>query len=209
MPICKTIIVNDSTTVKVWRITESISDLLTDLQLSEYSKTKLERLKHESAKKCFLSARRLLLDFGINDSNLFYNEDGKPFLKNGRYVSITHSKDIVAVVVSDLDVGVDVQDYSEKLLKVKSKFIGVERLYLKEDFSLDIKRLTMIWTVKEALFKANGKKGLNFRDDFMVLPFTEDSEKSIGWILNKCIPVKFNVSFFNIEDFSLSVVLKN
>ena len=91
---------------------------------------------------------------------------------------------------------------------MKSKFIGVESVYLEDDLSLETKRLVMIWTVKEALYKANGKKGLNFRDDFMVLPFTADAEKSIGWVLNETVPVKFNISFFNVEDFSLSIATK-
>ncbi len=64
--------------------------------------------------------------------------------------SLTHSNNIVAVAISDsFDVGVDVEMFSERILKLKS--------YFNENLDDNVELLTLKWTEKESLYKANIK----------------------------------------------------
>ncbi len=57
----------------------------------------------------FLSVRRLIAEFGYSDVDLLYDEHGKPHLEDGKYISITHSFNFCAVIVSDFKVGIDIE----------------------------------------------------------------------------------------------------
>lgn len=63
--------------------------------------------------------------------------------------SLSHSKNIVAVSISDFNVGIDVEECSRKLLKVKNKFLLSDN---NEELSLDL--LAKLWTEKECKYKA-------------------------------------------------------
>jgi 4'-phosphopantetheinyl transferase len=62
--------------------------------------------------------------------------------------SLSHSNNIVAVSISDANVGVDVERCSEKLLKVKGKLLDNKL----ENCSVDL--LAKLWTEKESKYKA-------------------------------------------------------
>ena len=101
MPLYKTISPNSQTIVKVWKILESYNDLLKPLTLKPESLKRVLGMKSELHQRGFLSVRHLLREFGYTDYDLFYDENGKPHLKDGKHISITHSFMFSAVVVSD------------------------------------------------------------------------------------------------------------
>lgn len=92
--------------------------------------------------------------FGIAEPRhrLCHRSDGAPFLLNSsRHVSVSHSRQAVAVALSsDGPVGIDVESYSPKLERVAGRF-------LTHDEQLDVGRssncLIRAWTFKEAAFK--------------------------------------------------------
>jgi phosphopantetheinyl transferase len=45
---------------------------------------------------------------GYTDFDLYYDELGKPHLKDDKYISITHSHNFSAIIVSDA-VGIDIE----------------------------------------------------------------------------------------------------
>lgn len=95
----------------------------------------------------------------IGTSELSYSlADGKWFDKSGKVkFSLSHSNNIVAVAIStDYNVGVDVEMCSSKILKIKSKF-NIEDC----TESQLIDRLTLLWTEKESLFKADSLGKVN------------------------------------------------
>ena len=77
--------------------------------------------------------------------------------------SFAHSNEIVAVAISDGDVGVDVEKCSEKILKLKDK--------LTNTFSSlpIIEALTFEWTRRESLFKSKTGKNYYYKKIFDVL----------------------------------------
>ncbi len=128
--------------------------------ISDYRKTKLNSYKFEQDKKlCLLST--LLLDhalkkYGFEEKHMKYstNAYGKPFFINAAlYFSISHSGDYAMVVISDKQIGCDIQQIKEVNIKIADRFFSpAEQEYIKntDDFF-------KIWTLKESLIKAVGK----------------------------------------------------
>ena len=153
MPLFKTIEANSQTTVKIWKIDESYDDLMQPLTLKTNTLERVLGMKSVLHQRGFLSVRHLLREFGYTDADLFYDENGKPHLKDGRHISITHSFNFSGVVVSDLKVGIDIEKQRKKISIIAHKFISYEFDYLIESDSTYIRKLTTIWCVKESLYK--------------------------------------------------------
>jgi len=86
MPLYKTIHPNSQTTVKIWKITESYKDLMQSIDLKPKSLERVLDMKSEMHQRGFLSVRRLLMEFGYTDIELHYDDNGKPYLKDGNYI---------------------------------------------------------------------------------------------------------------------------
>ena len=109
MPIYKTIYPNKYTTIYVWKIVESYDDLFESINLNELSKKRLSGMRSVLHQRGFLSVRHLLKRAGYTDFDLYYNEYGKPLLKDKKHISITHSFQFSAIIVSKTDVGIDIE----------------------------------------------------------------------------------------------------
>lgn len=107
----------------------------------------------------------ILRDNNIYDYNVYYNEYGKPYLDNGLYFNISHSKNVIVCVISDREVGIDIEylRYSDSV--IRKCFNDKERVV-----SLNNKEIfTIIWTIKESYVKLLGiglEYGLNNVDSF-------------------------------------------
>ena len=183
MPLYKSISVNTQTTVKIWKIEESYDDLIAPLDLKSNSLERVLGMKSELHQRGFLSVRMLLAEFGYIDEDLVYDTFGKPHLKDGKYISITHSYTFSAVVVSSRAVGVDIEKQREKIIKIAPKFIGYETTYLGENDPILIQKLTWIWCIKESLYKLYATPGMVFKKHFLVVPFGTDSNSTTAWII--------------------------
>ncbi len=204
MPLFKTILPNAHTRILIWRIEEDLEELENTISLTTRSKDRLVAMKSETHKKGFLSVRHLLSEAGYTDEDVYYLENGKPCLKDGKYISITHSFHFSAIIISDVEVGIDIEKCREKIQKVSSKFIGSEVGFLvkQKDY---IDQLTVIWGVKESLYKLLSTQYVSFKNDMNVSPFKMKDKKTIA----KVQDISFPVFFEKIEDFVLVYVLKN
>ena len=151
MPLYKSLVLNSQTIVKIWKISESKDFFSGQLVLKPESLERVNSMKSELHQRGFLSVRMLLAEFGYVDEDLVYDAFGKPHLKDGKHISITHSYTFSAVVVSSRPVGVDIEKQREKIIKIASKFIGYEDSYLTEKDPKLIQKLTWIWCIKESL----------------------------------------------------------
>ena len=126
MPLYKTLTPNSQTTVKIWKITESYDDLMQAVNLKPKSLERVLRMKSGIHQCGFLSVRRLLAEFGYSDVDLHYNDHGKPYLEDGKHISITHSFNYSAIIISDKEVGVDIEKQRPIITNIASKFVGYE-----------------------------------------------------------------------------------
>ena len=208
MPLYKTITPNSQTTVKIWKITESYDNLMESISLNPESLKRVLGMKSDMHQRGFLSVRKLLAEFGYSDADLFYDDNGKPHLKDGKQISITHSFNFSAVIISDLIVGIDIEKQRDKITIIAHKFIDYEFDYLKENESDYIKKLTVIWCVKEALYKLYATPGLSFKKHCLVIPFNIKDEETIAWIDYYAKKHRYNIHFLEFEGFTCAYAIE-
>ena len=203
MALYKTLTVNETTKVLIWKIEESISELQEGISLSKNSATRLNSMKSELHQKGFISIRHLLKEIGYTDADLIYDEYGKPRLQDGTFISITHSYTFTAIIVSaDLHVGIDIEKQREKILKIAHKFTPFEEYKTIANVDALISKLTIVWGEKESLYKIYGKKKLLFLHHIYIEDFRFADEKTIGEIRYNGENTAYRISFLEFEGFT-------
>ena len=200
----KTIKPNKNTIVLVWKITEE-KDFLANIHLNENSKNRISRMKSEVHIKGFLSVRHLLAELNYTDDDLFYTEDGKPHLKDGKRISISHSFNFSTIIVSCQVIGIDIEKNREKIIRIADKFVGNETKFLTEKDL--VKQLTVIWGAKESLFKIHPDGGLLFKHHLPIEAFKIEDKETRGWIKKDNFYEVFNIHFEFIDEFTLVYAL--
>ncbi|MBU3715058.1 MAG: 4'-phosphopantetheinyl transferase superfamily protein [Ferruginibacter sp.] len=154
--------INAHTKIGVWHIVEDENFFLNQVSLQRDIKHPKKRLQH-------LAGRLLLLmlfdDFPL--SLIEIASSNKPYLRDQSYhFSISHCGDYAAAVVSTENrVGVDIEIPTKKILSVFHKFMDEyeHNLFFKNDFFSEADRLTICWSIKEAMYKWDGNTQLDFK----------------------------------------------
>lgn len=200
MPLLKTIALNDFTQLWVWKITESFDDLFRSVALRDVSLARLEGMKAESHQKGFLGVRKLLEAAGYTDFDLYYDEFGKPHLKDGKHISISHSNDFSVIVLSDVNIGADLEILKDKTLILAPRFMDVSHLQKlnKED---ELIKATVVWGIKESVFKIKNEVGISFKDHIFEDDFNiADKRCSVELRFNNTSE-RFDIVFDFIENY--------
>ena len=209
MPLYKKIEVNSTTTIYVWKVEEDFNWLFRNTSLRDVSLARLEGMKSEIHQRGFLSVRHLLNEAGYTDFDLFYDENGKPNLKDGKHISITHSHNFSAIIVSSENVGIDLELQREKITRIADKFIEYEFSYLNKKERDYVRKLTVIWGAKEAKYKMCNSRSLSFKDDMKVEEFKLDKLKGKASVSQNEFEKAFDFHFEEFENFTLVYALEN
>jgi 4'-phosphopantetheinyl transferase len=141
----------------VWRVEED-EETLKKLVGGDYFPG-LARISNPRRRLEWLSARTLLREFGYT-GHVMYHPTRRPFLAHSRsHISISHSYPLVTVVMSDkFLVGIDIESFARPFAQVMDKYLSKEeKKWVDED---DNRRLSLIWSAKEAIYKLPGMEGL-------------------------------------------------
>jgi 4'-phosphopantetheinyl transferase EntD len=206
MPLYKTLVPDSQTTVKIWKITESYDELIQPIDLRNECMQRVLGMTSELHQRGFLSVRHLLAEFDYTDQDLFYDKNRKPHLKDGKHISITHSFIFSAVIVSDNEVGIDIEKQREKITIIAHKFVDYEFNYLNKEAEDYIKKLTVIWGIKESLYKLFATPGMLFREHFFVIPFMLEDSETVAWIDYEGKKLRYNTHFLEFEGFTCAYV---
>ncbi len=153
----------------IWHITESLEELTKDVDLTFESIKRLKIMKSIEHKKAFLAIRNILNSIGLTDDELFYDKNGKPYLKNERHISISHSFTYAVIYLADFNIGVDIEKKQEKIIRLASKFCNNQELALKPlDKEEQLNYFTQIWSAKEAVYKMCNSRSLSFAKQIAV-----------------------------------------
>lgn len=200
MPLFQTIQFNETTKILVWHITESFEELLSKVVLKEKTQLRLNGMKSEMHQRAFLSVRMLIQEMGFTDHEMHYDEFGKPYFNCHNHISITHSHDFAAIIISDETVGIDMELQREKILRIADKFVDTENSYLNAQNTTNyIKELTVIWGAKEAIFKIRNEKGISFKDHISVNAFSLDKNMTEASLHFNDLVVDFDVHYKEIK----------
>jgi len=103
--------------------------------------------------------------------------------ENTYYFSISHSWPYVAVMVSlTQECGIDIQTWHPRIQKIQHKFLSAEEQSL---FNNDTKLLTSAWCAKEAAYKWQGRRGVEFIDHLPIISLEVEANKNNIVILCK------------------------
>ena len=197
MPFLKDFLINNSTKIILWKI---IPGELSETQLSEDDKCLLKTRKHKNSKEYFLAVRKLL-ENEDPELTIDYDLKGKPFLNKQKGISISHSNEIVAIGISnEIDFGIDIQHKTDKIFKIKSKFLSKnESRFLGKTDNMEF--LIKIWSAKESIFKALGIEGVSFSNDLEIDIKKNKDLFKVGYYKKDNNKIKFDLSFFNIDEY--------
>lgn len=149
----------NNNTVLVWKISEPLEKLI-----SLTPNTDCSHLKSKKRKKEFLACR-ILLNYFNNDLNISYSKNGSPNLNNHQYISVSHSGDLICIIISEKEIGIDIEKVSNKSLQLKEKFINSHHTKLTKE------KTTLIWCIKESVFKFHKIGNVDFIKDISVPEF--------------------------------------
>ncbi|WP_395063539.1 4'-phosphopantetheinyl transferase family protein [Flavobacterium sp.] len=206
MPLHKVIYLSNNAKLYLWKITEDFDALFNQIRLKDSSLARLQTMKSENHKKGFLAVRMLLQHNDYNDFDLYYDAFGKPHIKpqgcsiKDVEISISHSNDFSAIVISEQKVGLDVEQIKEKALKIASRFMDVSHL---ENLSKEeqIKKATVVWGIKESIFKIKNEKGISFPNHIFEDDFNFEDKKATATLKFNNKEEKFKIQFDSEEDY--------
>ena len=205
MPFLKEFIINEKTKIKLWKV--MIGELNPKKLNNE--EIKLFKLKKSNLLKEQFLAIRKILALENSDYIITYDLDGKPTLNSEFKISISHSHEIAALVISNnLKFGIDVQFKESKILNIKNKFLNKsEKSNIGDDPTVDI--LTMVWTSKESIYKAIGIKGISFSENIKIDKVTVKDKIGKGYYINGAEKVKFDLRFFYLDEYIVCYASQN
>lgn len=206
MPIIEDLTLSADNRLIIWEISETINDLKTELLLSEDSLKLLNQRKSEIHKKQFLAIRNILKELSIDDQDLVYEESGKPFIRDGQNISFSHSNIYVAVIISKQIVGIDIETVSDRIFKIKNKFLETE---LKYPIEFNQETLLVYWNIKESIFKSLRNSQIDFKQNIIVLPFNRKDNSTKSWYINKKEVYSFDTYFKISKNYTLAYVIKD
>jgi len=156
--------------LSVWKIEDDVDFFLKEVSLTAAEKKVFSGFKNTSRQlqwlSCRLMVQRYMQYFGLKGS-IAYNNDGCPYLTDGQHISISHTVEFSAVLISRTRaVGVDIENASERILRVRDRFVSEKEL--SHVHKEDINALTIIWAAKEALYKLCMVKGISFKEGIYV-----------------------------------------
>ena len=202
MPIYKKDKISHNTRFLVWQIDETENWLRQDIVLTDMCINRLEAMKSSVHRKGFLSIRHLLKALGYTPAALHYDVFGKPHLADGKFISITHSHNFAAIAVGDNPLGVDIEKERPKVQRIAPKFLHSSERMLNES---DRFRTTQ-WCIKEAAYKAFGKKGLSFLHHIRTTKM--DCEHPVAAVQTEEGVIELKNWIYHWHQFSCAVAIK-
>jgi phosphopantetheinyl transferase len=173
--------INETTRLGIWKIEESEEFFLSNVPLQKEVTHPHKRLQH--------LAGRFLLQFlfpAFPYELIRIADTSKPYLPDEQYhFSISHCGDYAAAIVSSNQrVGIDIEIPSQKVERIKEKFLNEEensefippQAGQNSELSQNSELLTLLWSAKESVFKWYGNGKVDFRQHIQLKQVHEGNE---------------------------------
>lgn len=157
-------------TILLWKYDET-EELDAEFLLE---KENYDRIKdyHTTKLKEVLLVRKILKTI-LPDHKILYN-DRIPYLEPNDYeISVTHSFPYAGLAISKNKIGIDIEVFNPKIERVRHKFLYEEESDFIEK-GKEIAYLTVIWSLKESLYKIHHSNYWSLKKHYEVKPFHLD-----------------------------------
>lgn len=155
----------------IWRMDESGDELSRQLAGTDLCRQADERFRAPHRRQEWLSVRLLLRHLLGTDKEIAYLPSGKPYLVDGSFhISISHTRDYVALIVGQRPVGIDIEHYADRVRRVASKFMRSDEVPAPYQDD-DTWSLLLHWSAKEVMFKCMDCSEVDFCAHLQIFPF--------------------------------------
>jgi 4'-phosphopantetheinyl transferase EntD len=199
---------DDSKKVVVWKITENINELENLSKEKFFIPNELNSWV-ENRKLQWLSSRILLKKLLPNIELIYSQEKGPIITKENIFVSVSHTNFYSCAVVSqNTQVGIDIEEISNKAKKISKKFFHPSEFnFLAHTLIDESSFYTMLWTIKEAIFKKFHYLHLIFSQEIILksLNKNENFMEAVVTVIINSLPEEVNTKIFKIDNHYLCV----
>lgn len=192
--------------IGIWEITEVEDHFLKLLKLTALEAEQLSIIKGRRRLE-WLAARQLVHHMsGRKERGAFYKDAyGKPHLENSNFqISISHSHEMAAAIAAPFPVGIDIQYLVPSIKRIAHKFISPNEATTIES-ETELPHMHVYWGAKEALYKAYGRKELDFCQHIMVEPFAFDlvEGRCRGKVAKNGFLASYEINYRQIDQYIL------
>jgi phosphopantetheinyl transferase len=203
MPLYKEWNIGDHGLAAIWKIDEPESFFADHTGLKPDIKNEKRRIEHMAGRYLL---KHLQHDFPI--LAIDKDEHDKPRISDNEfYFSISHSWPYVAAVIDPgNEAGIDLQTWHPNIADIKHKFLSADE---QEIFGGDEQLLILAWSAKEAAYKWNGRRAVDFIEHLPIANFFKTDGKSEIAIYFKLSEIPKMIFIENIitVDFACSYVI--
>tara|TARA_B100000767_G_scaffold259016_1_gene268334 strand:+ start:3335 stop:3964 length:630 start_codon:yes stop_codon:yes gene_type:complete len=208
MPVFQEIQLDSNTKLILWKIEETEQELIHLLDLPPSEMQKLENRKTPNHRLEFLATRASLSSLGVSINNLHFKESGAPYLDTQKHCSLSHTQNYAAAIVSQKQVGIDLETHRGKIVKIAPKFVHKKEMFALHNEN-QIFSLTRLWTAKEAVYKAFGMAGIHFSTQIEVHSFSMIDKKGFATLTHLEKEYSFTLHFQSINNGQLCMAILN
>jgi phosphopantetheinyl transferase len=147
---------------------------------------------------------------GYKDADLYYDENGKPHLRDGTHISITHSFEFTGIILSgERQVGIDIEKQRSKILRIAHRFTPMRDYHNVANEEALIRKLTVVWCIKESLYKIMGIPGISFLNHISIGDFDLRDQGAAARVIYDGHQRAFSTSFLEFEGFTCAYAIGN
>ena len=185
----------------LWQINENLSDLIKILNPSKSELSEINSHKTLKRRKQNICSRILLNLISNKKTILRYDEFGKPFCENFKFISISHSDNFCGIVTSNENIGLDIQKKKTNIEKLSSRFVSPGERLVK--FNNEIDKIHYIWCFKESIYKILNHPNCSFKKNIYTEKFKRN--KIYGFFKNKSNKTNFEAFSKKIDDYYITI----
>lgn len=196
MPLLETRYLPNKVAIAIWKIEENDAYFQRLLDLSDEEEVEIARLKGRR-KTEWLASRWCwnTLARDLNHGPIIKDEYGKPCIRDSDWhMSISHTHSYTAVITAPLLVGIDIQTKVEKITRLAPKFLNDQELEQVNLSANPVDYLHVYWGAKESLYKAWGRRAIDFKTQMYLKSFNIESGATQGYLHKEGLQ-RFNIRF--------------
>lgn len=196
MPLIETRFLPNQVALAIWKIEENDDFFLHLLDLTNEEHQEVSNLRGRR-KTEWLASRWCwnTLAKDLNHGPIVKDEYGKPCISNSDWhMSISHTHEYTAVITAPLLVGIDIQTKVQKITRLANKFLNEVEFEQVNMSASPIDHLHVYWGAKESLYKAWGRRALDFKEQLFVRSFNLELGSTTA-VIEKEGAAEFNIRF--------------
>ncbi len=207
MPLTIREYIKENTWFGIWKIEEADAYFERLLVLAPEEINELSRLKARRRTE-WLASRWLIhvLSERPIRGALIKDEYGKPHLQGSTWhISLSHTHGYCAAILSTLSVGIDIQVPVPKITRIAHKFLSPDEAR-NISSQRNLEYLHVYWGIKESLYKAHGRRAIDYRTNLAVEAFNLESQRAVA-VVNKDEKTAFEARFKVGSEYILTYVM--